>query len=530
MLSAVALLYGASDSKNGSVGVAVGEEMLLTQTGANANLKIRLSSGVTAQVWGDSSTACSNAQGSLTETASGTYTISLSTIPFGTNQNNYVCVKSSDSTLNANVVWPHVATSLAFVQQPSNTASGASITPAVTVEVLDATGTLMSGDNTDSIALAITTGTPTSGGPGTLSGTTPKTVVNGIATFSNLSINTAGIGYKLHATSGSLTAADSTTFNITAGAVNAGTSTVSASPTPITADGTTTSTITVTLKDVNSNPVSGKTVTLAQGGGHSSISAASGASSTLGVVTFTVTDTTAETVTYTATDSTDTVTITQTAAVTFTAGALDHFKVEKTGGGAVGTQTAGTSFSLRLTAQDVNNNTVTSFTSAVSLTSTGTLTGSPVTSGAFTAGVLDPQSVTITNTGSFTITATGSAKTGISNSFTVNSSVATKLAIVTPSGCTNASDACTTNPDVTVQDQFGNTVTTNTGNNASIGLTINCTGSMTFGYSQGTPHNAVSGIALFTVNSIDHSRNGCTITTTNTSSLTNISTSSFNVP
>src|SRR2546422_7020622 len=45
---------------------------------------------------------------------------------------------------------------------------------------------------------------------------------------------------------------------------------------------------------------------------------ASGASNASGVVTFTVKDTVIETVTYTATDTTDSITITPTAAVTFT--------------------------------------------------------------------------------------------------------------------------------------------------------------------------------------------------------------------
>ena len=41
-----------------------------------------------------------------------------------------------------------------------------------------------------------------------------------------------------------------------------------------------TDTVTVTLKDAGDNPVSGKTVTLDQGSGHSTIGAASGTSET----------------------------------------------------------------------------------------------------------------------------------------------------------------------------------------------------------------------------------------------------------
>ena len=60
------------------------------------------------------------------------------------------------------------------------------------------------------------------------------------------------------------------------------------------ADGATTSTITVTLKDAQSNPVSGKTVTLAKGGGSSTITTVSGTTNGSGVATFTVKDTVGE--------------------------------------------------------------------------------------------------------------------------------------------------------------------------------------------------------------------------------------------
>ena len=76
----------------------------------------------------------------------------------------------------------------------------------------------------------------------------------------------------------------------------------------------------MTLRDANSNPVSGKTVTLAKSGGSSTITTVSGTTNGSGVATFTVKDTVAEATTYTATDTTDSVTVTQTATVTFTPG------------------------------------------------------------------------------------------------------------------------------------------------------------------------------------------------------------------
>ncbi len=107
---------------------------------------------------------------------------------------------------------------------------------------------------------------------------------------------------------------------ISTGTVSASVSTVSAGPGSVPADGSTHSTITVVLKDGHGIAVPGKTVALGQGGGHSVISAASGPSDSSGRVTFTVTDTVVENVTYTATDATDGLTVAQTAGVGFTVG------------------------------------------------------------------------------------------------------------------------------------------------------------------------------------------------------------------
>jgi hypothetical protein len=99
---------------------------------------------------------------------------------------------------------------------------------------------------------------------------------------------------------------------------NAGQSTVTASLSSLPADGTKSATITVTLKDSNGSPGgSGKTVTLSQGSGSSSISLASAVTESNGRAIFTVTDIHAETVTYTAKDVTDNVTVSQTTTVSF---------------------------------------------------------------------------------------------------------------------------------------------------------------------------------------------------------------------
>jgi len=109
-------------------------------------------------------------------------------------------------------VMPAAADHLLFLQQPTDTAAGRTITPAVIVAVVDAFGNIETGDNSDTVTLSL--GVNPSGG--TLSGTLSLTVVNGVATFSDLSIDLAGAGYTLHASiGGGLPDTDSNPFNVT---------------------------------------------------------------------------------------------------------------------------------------------------------------------------------------------------------------------------------------------------------------------------------------------------------------------------
>jgi trimeric autotransporter adhesin len=103
------------------------------------------------------------------------------------------------------------ATKLAFLQQPSSAAVGATISPAVTVAIEDANGHPIT-SATNPVTLALT------GGSG-LAGTLTATPQNGVATFSNLSVGTAG-SYTLAATSPNLTSATSTGFTISASSGN----------------------------------------------------------------------------------------------------------------------------------------------------------------------------------------------------------------------------------------------------------------------------------------------------------------------
>ncbi|HEX6788597.1 MAG TPA: invasin domain 3-containing protein [Gaiellaceae bacterium] len=159
-------------------------------------------------------------------------------------------------------------------------------------------------------------------GPGGSFGS-PTSVTNasGIATVTFTTGPSAPASYTVTATDDSTPAhltGTSSAISTSVGGVSGADSTIGTAPASVPADGSTTSTVTVTLTDSLDNPIPGKTVTLSQpGGASSSISSASGPSDSNGHVTFTVSDLKGETVAYTATDTTDSVTLTHTASVTF---------------------------------------------------------------------------------------------------------------------------------------------------------------------------------------------------------------------
>ena len=124
-------------------------------------------------------------------------------------------------------------------------------------------------------------------------------------------------GFAVTSTSGNPTAGSATLTVVGNSPGDAALSSVSAAPASVPADGTNSATVTVTLRSLCGTPISGKTITLGQGAGSSSITPASVVTNASGVASFTVTTTTPETVTYTATDVTDSVVLTQTATVTF---------------------------------------------------------------------------------------------------------------------------------------------------------------------------------------------------------------------
>jgi hypothetical protein len=115
-------------------------------------------------------------------------------------------------TASASVtVNPAAADHLLFLQQPTDTTAGQTLSP-VMVAVVDAFGNVETGDDSDTITLSL----GTNPGGGTLGGTLTVTVSGGIATFSDLAIDVVGDGYTLHASIGAaLQDSESDPLNVT---------------------------------------------------------------------------------------------------------------------------------------------------------------------------------------------------------------------------------------------------------------------------------------------------------------------------
>ena len=197
-------------------------------------------------------------------------------------------------------------------------------------------------------------------------------------------------------------------------------STAVASPTTVTADGVDQSTVTVTLLSASSVPVAGKTVSLTSPSSTAKVSGPTPATTDAsGQTTFTVTDTVAESVTLTAVDTTDSLTLSQTAAITFQAPKVDP--THSTVIASPTTVAAGGSTTITVTLRDQAADAQPVANQTVTLAGTGSAVITPAASPNVTnaSGVVsftaaDPASETVT----FTATDT-TESTVISNTATV---------------------------------------------------------------------------------------------------------------
>lgn len=168
---------------------------------------------VTAAITTGTGTSGATLGGTVTVQASGgvvTFT-NLSINLAGTAYTLTFTATSFTSAVSAtfNVTTTQVATQLAITTQPGGAQAGSPFASQPVIEIRDSTGTLVAGaSNFVGVSL-------NGGSGGTLSGTLIVQAVNGVATFSNLSINNAGVGYSLTFSASGLTGATSNTFNVT---------------------------------------------------------------------------------------------------------------------------------------------------------------------------------------------------------------------------------------------------------------------------------------------------------------------------
>jgi hypothetical protein len=194
-------------------------------------------------------------------------------------------------------------------------------------------------------------------------------------------------------------------------------------------------------------------------------------------------------------------------------GVLDHFDFSTISS----PQTAGTAFSVTITAVDLNGNTVTSYTGINALTaSTGTI--SPTSTLAFTAGVWT-GSVTLTSAGAGrSIGTTGSTKSGTSGTFTVNPGVLHHFVFANIGNQLRNTIFSIT---ITAVDANGNTVTSYTGT-----PTLAC---LVSGTNRITPTNIGPFVAGTKTGSVQVTRIGTGLTITATGGSATGTSNTFNV-
>jgi hypothetical protein len=133
------------------------------------------------------------------------------TAPSGANLAYFVRARFNDQSMSGISNFATIATPplrLVFVVQPGSSAPNRPMAP-VQVGVQDVRGNLM---NVTGLPIAIALGNNPS--EAVLNGTRLQNTVNGVATFSDLSIDKAGTGYTLVATSNRLTSATSEPFDV----------------------------------------------------------------------------------------------------------------------------------------------------------------------------------------------------------------------------------------------------------------------------------------------------------------------------
>jgi hypothetical protein len=238
---------------NASAGEAIGPAVAVTLFDAFNNVATNAMMAVTLQLTSNPGNA----------TLSGTTTVdaangvaSFDDLSIDKVASDYVLTASADGIADVAsdpfTINPGAPTQLAFLVQPSDATAGAAITPALEVEVWDAFGNLVTG-----AVNAVTLAVANNPGGGILSGTMSQDAVNGVATFDDLSVDKAAIGYTLTAGAVGLTSATSEAFAVSVGAASQ--LAFTAQPSDAVAGEAIAPTVEVQIRDAAGNLITGAT-------------------------------------------------------------------------------------------------------------------------------------------------------------------------------------------------------------------------------------------------------------------------------
>ena len=404
------------------------------------------------------------------------------------------------------------AARLVFVQQPSTVVSQAVMSPPVTVRIEDANGNLVSGD-TRNVTLSLLNN-PTGA---TLGGTTTVTAIGGVATFNNLTVDKADSNYTLRASSvPALITAASNPFIVQPG-ILAGFTVEAAAGGQIPAQNAGVPfDVRISARDQAGNVVRSFTGTVtvsANLGGILATGAGTSLAFTNGVLA-------AHTLSFSNTGS---FSLTVRNSAGFEVGTSNTFQVAAGAPGQVAffqqpTNTvAGALIAPAITVQlqDALGNNVSLANVQIVMelfSGTGVLSGTK-TRATNTSGLATFGNLFIDSVGTKRLRArSGSLTPAVSDSFVIVAGAAARLAFTVNPGAGTAGAPLTVQPVITLQDQFGNTVT-GTAETVTLAIQTN-PGLGTLGGTRTVSINTATGQAAFTDISIDRTGIGYTLTAT----------------
>ncbi|HEX4492879.1 MAG TPA: hypothetical protein VH914_16860, partial [Acidimicrobiia bacterium] len=390
------------------------------------------------------------------------------------------------------------ASQLTFTTQPVGAAGGAAFATQPVVTVQDAGGNTVATD-TSNVTLAITT----PAGANLTCTANPRAAIAGVATFAACTIDRTG-NYTLTASDGSLTDAVSSSLAVTPGTAtqlafttepgSSGTGGTALSTQPV-----------VSIEDSLGNTVTSNvtavTLAITTPAGATLACDTNPQNAASGVATFAGCNID-QPGTYTLTASDGSLADAVSTSVVITVGPASQvtFTTQPSGataGVALGTQPV-------VTIQDAGGNTVTSDTSSVTLALTNpagatlTCSASPL---AATEGVATFAGCNVDLSGTFSLTATDGLLSGdVSSTFTITAAAASQVVFTTAPGAGTGGTAFTNQPEVAIEDAFGNIVRSDT-SDVTLAVTSPSGGTLSCATN---PLTAVEGVATFANCSIDH--------------------------